>query len=474
MGKKVHVKLISAVARMEKVNTNKMPPEMAEMYNRLVSGREKFGKIVNSLVVANMKVGSIDLALNGKVDDLKSVSSELTSLAESINKTSVATAGVAGDVANAHEELTNSITKVSENCNHILTGIGKSESELESILGISAKAITQSGQMKQDMSKLLDVIQQMNEVIEGINAISAQTNLLALNASIEAARAGENGRGFAVVAEEIRQLAEQTKVLTGNMGAFVENIAEASSQSSMSVENTVSSLETINTSLNSVLAINTDNKENLNSINSEITTIAATSEEISSSVNVIESQMNDIDGKIEILSSHSSHLGVVSDSLSQVVKPVYEAEEILKKASSQVSELVSDDFYKLDGNVLLESIDTSEEVLVNWKESIRYMIDNKEKVKIVCDPKESGFGHFYNSTVIIADDLQDEWKELGVKNKEMHSVAAMIVADANNGNFVKAEEDYNTLSGKVAEVCEILENVKAKAGELMENGVAIV
>ena len=80
------------------------------------------------------------------------------------------------------------------------------------------------------MNQLSKIISQMNNVIEGINAISSQTNLLALNASIEAARAGEAGKGFAVVADEIRELADETKKLTASMGRFVADIHSASAR----------------------------------------------------------------------------------------------------------------------------------------------------------------------------------------------------------------------------------------------------
>ena len=85
-------------------------------------------------------------------------------------------------------------------------------------------------QTQESLRKSIDKaksIEQIQQLTEAILAISSQTNLLALNAAIEAARAGESGKGFAVVAEEIRKLAEDSKVTVGQIQKVVKEVMES-------------------------------------------------------------------------------------------------------------------------------------------------------------------------------------------------------------------------------------------------------
>ena len=74
--------------------------------------------------------------------------------------------------------------------------------------------------------KLNESINDVQAITETILGISNQTNLLALNASIEAARAGEAGKGFAVVADEIRNLSEDTRKATEQIGIIIERLTK--------------------------------------------------------------------------------------------------------------------------------------------------------------------------------------------------------------------------------------------------------
>jgi methyl-accepting chemotaxis protein len=67
----------------------------------------------------------------------------------------------------------------------------------------------------------------INNIVGLVRDLANQTNMLALNASVEAVRAGEYGKGFAVVAEEIRKLADRSKLSADEINSLIAEIQGA-------------------------------------------------------------------------------------------------------------------------------------------------------------------------------------------------------------------------------------------------------
>ena len=74
------------------------------------------------------------------------------------------------------------------------------------------EALRQAEHSSDVVRSLGDHTDSVTDLVGEITSISEQTNLLALNATIEAARAGESGKGFSVVANEVKQLANDTRL----------------------------------------------------------------------------------------------------------------------------------------------------------------------------------------------------------------------------------------------------------------------
>ncbi len=83
---------------------------------------------------------------------------------------------------------------------------------------------------------LSEQTQAIGEIISSVNDIADQSNLLALNAAMEAARAGDAGRSFSVVASEVRNLAEQSRVATGQVKSILGDIQKAANTAVMVTE----------------------------------------------------------------------------------------------------------------------------------------------------------------------------------------------------------------------------------------------
>lgn len=426
-GKKRTEELIKALSQMQEADYKSADSNLAEIYERLQSGRGQFEKVLGQNISAVMQISSLDLMLHHYTEALGKISESVASATKAIHASSQETSGVASTISNQHEELTNTIIAASEESGNVYKKIEEGQSELTTIKELSDSTIAASEEMKRDMDQLEKVIGEMNEVIEGINSISSQTNLLSLNASIEAARAGEAGRGFAVVADEIRKLADETQKLTGTMGSFVDDVKEASRKSVESVGDTIDALEMMTDKIGHVWELNEENEKHVAAIADDISSLASVSEEISSSMLELENQASEIQEECKTLADDTEKLKDLGSRVKASIAPVEDVEKVLDGSAKMMGRMSQDAFYALQRKHFSDYLDKAIKSHKIWLANLRNIVKERRIIPLQLDDSKCGFGHFYYSITPQYTEIADLWNGLGAKHKKFHNYGSDVV-----------------------------------------------
>ena len=218
-------------------------------------------ELIEQIVVATVQLAGYAKQLSASSHQVREATNQQTDAASSV-------AATVEEMAVSIEHISGNTEEVNKSAIESKRMADEGENFAQKTISEMHKIVDNVNQSSTFMHTLDEQSHKIAAIVNVIKEIADQTNLLALNAAIEAARAGEQGRGFAVVADEVRKLAERTKLSTEDIAAMIEAIRSGTSQAADSmtqgtvmvnegmelVSHTGNSMATIHGSTDKVLA----------------------------------------------------------------------------------------------------------------------------------------------------------------------------------------------------------------------------
>ena len=397
----------------------------------LVANEVRLSDASKSLMDTTSRLSSFDVGMTH-------ISGQLMSYARSLSEVSDSNLAIV-------EETTASLNMVDENAKATTAMLGvlnddarllaekteESQKLLDDAKKLKDELVADMKTMAEEMSQLMHLVGEVNEIVDKVQSIAGQTNLLALNASIEAARAGELGKGFAVVADEVRKLADDTNEQLVDMRQFVSQMNKATEESRASLEKSVASGNRMGDMIDGATSSVKMNTTRLNGIVKDVEDMNTSVSEIRDAIHEINAAMDTSTQDAEQLAGmtanirddaeksvdYARQLAKIDDALSAVVENMYAGLEQSRRAPKNEE--------------IIDILTKAKTAHANWLTLLKQIVDEGVEQPIQVNPTKCVFGHYYYALAIKHSALSEQWKRIGTLHGTFHTLGKTVLERLN-------------------------------------------
>jgi methyl-accepting chemotaxis protein WspA len=278
------------------------------MGNALAEMVEKLSSLIRRVQKSGLQVNTSATEIAATAQEQLSTASEVAATTSEIGATSK-------QISATSRELAETIKGISEVAEKTAVLAGSGQTGLVRMKATMQQVMEASGSISARLATLSEKAGNIGIVVTTITRVADQTNLLSLNAAIEAEKAGDYGRGFAVVATEIRRLADQTAVATGDIEQMVKEMQSAVAAG--------------------VMGMDKFSEE----VRRGVESVEQVSGELSQIIHHVQALTPNFESVSEGMQSQSLGAQQISDSLSQLSEAAQQTVESLRQSNSAIGQL---------------------------------------------------------------------------------------------------------------------------------------